>query len=75
MNARRYPLGLTAIGEMELGLRFKTWGLSADEVRLALYAALLLPLAPVRYLEKKKKKPTEVSRCVYFLLGRGMCVR
>jgi hypothetical protein len=47
---------------MEMGLRFKSWGLSADEVRLALYAALLLPLASVRYLEKKKK-PAEVSRC------------
>lgn len=49
------------MAEMEMGLRFKSWGLSAEEVRLALYAALLLPLAPVRYLEKKKK-PKEVSR-------------
>lgn len=28
----RYRLGLKAIGEMEMGLRFKSWGLSADEV-------------------------------------------
>jgi hypothetical protein len=55
---------------MEMGLRFKTWGLSADEVRLALYAALLLPLASVRYLEKKKK-PAEVARCVFW---RALCV-
>lgn len=58
----RYRLGLKAIGEMEMGLRFKSWGLSAEEVRLALYAALLLPLASVRYVEKKGKKPVEVSR-------------
>ncbi|EWM24046.1 hypothetical protein Naga_100280g10 [Nannochloropsis gaditana] len=58
---------------MELGLRFRHWGLSPAEVRLALYAALLLPLANLRYREKtgKKlnlnlnKKPLEVSRYVF----------
>ncbi len=58
--------GLKALVEMEMGLRFKNWGLTSDEVRLVLYAALLLPLAGVRYVESPKKhKPQEVSRYVF----------
>lgn len=61
-----YRTGLKAIAEMEMGLRFKNWGLSEEEVRLALYASLLLPLASARYIESSKKnKPIEVSRYIF----------
>ena len=61
-----YRTGLKAIAEMEMGLRFKNWGLSGEEVRLALYASLLLPLASARYIESSKKnKPIEVSRYIF----------
>jgi hypothetical protein len=54
-----YGMGLKALKEMEMGLRFRNWGLAPEEVRLALYAALLLPLAQVRYSEGKKKLKTK----------------
>ncbi len=57
-----YGMGLKALKEMEMGLRFRQWDLSPEEVRLALYAALLLPLAHMRYSEAKKEKVKAVPK-------------
>jgi hypothetical protein len=59
----RFKDGLSALVEMESGLRARSWGLSTDEGRLALYSALLLPLASALCSQgPRKNKPIAVSK-------------
>ena len=53
----RYRLGLKAIGEMEMGLRFKSWGLTADEV----CRGVLLPLR--KWTEQQRLRVLSVRPC------------